>query len=122
MIYLNVTFIVQIVHFLFAWWALTRFLFRPIVSAIQYEKVVQTRLENTVTTEQELLEKAEKEQQRQWVWYQKQFKKRIPQLVTHRVISENSFKSVELIDLSKRIKKDDIAALTDLVVARVSHD
>lgn len=122
MIYFNATFFVQIIHFLFAWWLLRKFLFRPFVSVIQHEKAVGTRLKNVVTAEQELLERAQKEQNRQWSWYQQQFKKRIPEFVTHTAVSINSFKKVEAPKVSSADEKRDCALLTDLVVSRLSHD
>lgn len=122
MIYFNATFFVQIFHFLFAWWALRQFLFRPVVSSIQHEKAVNTRFKNVITVERELLEKAQKEQSRQWSWYQQQFKKRIPESVIHTALSVRSFKRIEPPQISSDDKKRDCALLTDLVVSRLSHD
>lgn len=122
MIYFNATFFVQILNFLLAWWLLRKFLFRPLVSAIQHERAANTRLNNTVATEKELLEKACKEQNRQWSWYQQQFKKRIPESVIHAVISARSFKKIEPPHISSTEKSNDCVLLTDLVVSRLSHD
>jgi len=122
MIYFNATFFVQTVHFLFAWWLLRTFLFRPIVSTIQHEKAGDTRLKNVITNQQELLEKAQKEQNRQWSWYQQQFKKRIPESVIHNAISSCSFKKVEPPVISEVDEKREYELLTNLVVARLSHD
>lgn len=122
MIDINATFFVQIIHFLFAWGVLRRFLFRPVVSVIQHEKASDTRLKNIIIAEQGLLEKAQKEQTRQWSWYQQQFKKRIPEVVLHTAISVRSFKKIEAPILSFAVQKQECSALTDLVVTRLSHD
>ena len=122
MIYFNATFFVQILNFLFVWWLLRTFLFRQVVSAIQYEKATNTRLANTVASEKELLEKAQKEQSRQWSWYQQQFKKGIPESVAHDVVSVRSLKKNKLSEVSKVYEKSDYVFLIDLVVSRLSHD
>ncbi len=122
MIYFNATFFVQIFNFLFAWWLLRTFLFRTVVSAIQHEKAATTRLSNGVASEKELFEKAQKEQGRQWSWYQQQFKKRIPESIVHSVVSARSFKRIEPPHITKTEEKKDCALLTDLIVSRLSHD
>ncbi|MFT6765929.1 MAG: hypothetical protein ACJAZS_000825 [Alteromonas naphthalenivorans] len=122
MIYFNATFFIQIIHFLFAWWVLRRFLFRPVVSTIQHEKGAEKRLSNSIVAEQSLLKKAQIEQHRQWSWYQQQFKKRIPVPVEHVVISDRSFKKLEVPDISQKVEKRESSLLTDSVVVRFAND
>lgn len=122
MIYFNATFFVQILHFLFAWWVLRQFLFRPVVSVIHHEKGLDARLNSKVVAEQAVLEKSQKEQSRQWSWYQQQFKKRIPESIVRTAISVRSFKKIDPSHISAVAQERDCALLTDLVVSRFSHD
>lgn len=122
MIYFNATFFVQIVHFLFAWWLLRRFLFRTVVNAIQNEKSISSRLNNTLASEKDLLAQSQKELERQWAWYQQQFKKRVPESVMHSVITTRSFKKIEAPDLSESDQKKQCKLLTEVIVTRLSDD
>lgn len=122
MIDFNITVVAQAVHFLFAWWALSKFLFRPIVTAVQKEQALQKRLHTILKKEQQLLHDIKKEQEREWERYQRQFKKGVPGLQSHLVMSGIALKRSPLAKISKQEEKKAISAVVELVVQRIGHD
>ena len=122
MIDLNITIVVQAVHFLFAWWALSKFLFRPVVAAVQKEQAFQKRLHTVLKKEEQLLHDIKKEQEREWARYQRQFKKSVPALQSHLVVSGVALKRTPLAQISKQEEKKAISAVVELVVQRIGHD
>jgi hypothetical protein len=122
MIDFNITIVAQAAHFLFAWWALSRFLFRPVVAAVQKEQALQKRLHTVLKKEEQFLQDIKKEQEREWARYQRQFKNNVPALQSHLVMSGVSLKRSPLVEISKQEEEKAISAVVELVVQRIGHD
>lgn len=122
MIDFNLTVLAQAIHFLFAWWVLSKFLFRPVVAEVQKEQALQKRIQTILKKEEQLLQDIRQEQEREWDRYQRQFKKNVPALRSHLVMSGTSLKLKPLADISEQEEKKAISTVVDLVVQRIGHD
>mgnify|MGYP001274688159 CR=1 FL=1 len=121
MIEVNITLVVQAVHFLIAWWALSKFLFRPLVGVVRQERALKKRLTTFLQREQHVLEEIKKEQEREWARYRCQFKKNVPLLPSHIALFDDSVKKRPAQEVSEQEEQQAIVAVAERVAKGIAY-
>jgi hypothetical protein len=78
MVTLNATFIIQILHFLFVWWFLDKFVFKLFIRDIQTEQAKVSKLSGQVMHERSLVQEEYGRKAHQWEKFRKGFAQNIP--------------------------------------------
>lgn len=107
MVELNVTCIIQGVHFLLVWWLLDRFFFPVVVKHIQKEEAILDAAKAFIVREQHKITQEQEKQKTEWDIYRKRFKKLAPLVNT---VPAFSYSAV-LCGLSEPFNKEEKEAL-----------
>lgn len=107
MVELNVTCIIQGIHFLLVWWLLDRFFFPLVVNHIQKKQAVVDAVKASIVREQHNIAQEQEKQKTEWNTYRKRFKKLAPLVNT---VPAFSYSSV-LCDFSEPFGKEQKEAL-----------
>lgn len=87
---INLTLIVQAIHFFIAYWMLRRFFFRPAVAIIENHNAVRNSLLSLISQQEQGLEIQKKARQHQWHECQGFFRSNRPIVESGRFITTNS--------------------------------
>lgn len=117
---INLTLLLQIIHFLIAYWILRRFLFAPIVQRLQQQDAERDTLRHRLTEHERNVIKAEEVKRAEWHDYQKTLQSSKPELA-----SPGQFvppiPSLEHIELSHEQRGELIGQLSKEIAQKVSQ-
>ena len=122
MIEINVTLIVQAVHFIIAWKFLSYFLFRPLVNVVLEEQSKKDELLLSVEEEQIQIKKLQKDRDRSWALYRKKFQRRVPVLIERSLAFEEIPEKKSLSTISEQEERKIIDQAVHYIVKDLHYD
>ncbi len=111
---INLTLLVQIIHFLLAYWLLRRFLFVPIVQALQQEEAEQRQLKDRLHKHEQNVEKAEEVKHAEWRECHESLKSKKPLLASPAQFVP-PIPSLEQIELPQEKRHEIISQLSEQI-------
>jgi hypothetical protein len=120
---INATIIVQAFNFFVVYWMLRIFLFRPVVTIIEHEKIQENALIDIINQQKKSLEIQEKERQRHWYICQEYFKTHQPHIFPMILsLSDETENDTEIIDtLSPLVLADTITQVHSILEEKIKH-
>ena len=83
---INGTLLVQTFNFMIVYWMLRFFLFKPVITIIEHEKMQENSMLDIINQQIKSLEIQEKERQRHWFICQEYFKTNQPPLIQNTML------------------------------------
>ncbi len=117
---INLTLLIQILHFLIAYWFMRRFLFAPIVAQLHHEDVDRQRLQNQLLLQEQNVRAAEETNRTEWHESQKKLITNKPMLASQSQFVP-SVPPLEHIEISHDKRGELIGQLSKHIVHKVSQ-
>lgn len=122
MIDVNITIMVQTIHFFIAWWLLDRFFFRFVVDAIQKEENVTKKLNRSIKKKMVFLSEEEEREAQLLKGYRKKFKKGAPTVEMTPTLSYSAVLCPVWLEIKPEKKKKLMNEASELLVKRILDD
>jgi len=116
----NATIIVQAVHFLFAYFVISRFLLRPVTAVIFRERAYQKQLEDAIENEKQVCVHKQEQQKNQWDMFQREWLKHVP-LFRGYVKKEQPELGIKKISLKRDVLQDEAQRMAAHIKKRVDY-
>lgn len=107
----DVTFFIQIIHFICAWWFIKTFLFNHLIAAVTHEDSVIGGLQRKIDEESNTIAALCLEQKKQYEFAYSEYKKQIPSMETSSITQQKNSEFKECA-LSEKDKKTIIETVT----------
>ena len=123
MVDINATFVLQVVHFLIAWWLLERFFFRVVVAVIHTETEEVQGLVDLVERERTDLHRAYDLKVERWQQYRQRYKSKTPAVEMHPALSYSAVLCPVTFEIDAKQKQKMVKEATDFFVKKaLNHD
>ena len=120
---INATIFVQAFNFFIVYWMVRLFLFKPVVTIIEHEKLQEHAMIDIINQQQKSLEIQEKERQRHWYICQEYFNAHQPSLAQEKtILAENTeYTPTECEPLSPDAIAHIIADVHSIIEEKIKH-